>query len=317
MATNLSVTSEELQVALAEFRRTARHGQFKTPRYRMRYFAWGEGPPLVFIHGMADTGQAFVMVMHRLIERFTCISYELPNGRTDGAHLVRYSLADYTADCLALLDHLGHATAAVLGSSFGSLIALSALAAAPERFTHGILENGFARRPLNRIQRALVQLTRFWPGCFGDWPAIYRQVMRRVEPPALTTTPQPVADFVLACGRGTPICASALRSRIIDRADLRAILPRIYAPVLLLTSDHDRLVPRSCWDELLARLPNVKRVELPGCGHYPHFSHPGPMATAIAEFLQHGQHTPTIDPTHPLPGDRRANPSHPAPTTHT
>jgi pimeloyl-ACP methyl ester carboxylesterase len=286
MAPKAIVSTEELHAARVAFRQQARQGVLNTPRYRMRYFTWGHGPPLIFIHGMADTGRAFVMVMHRLIERFTCIGYELPNGCSDGADLLHYTLPDYTADLVNLLDHLGHQRAAVLGSSFGSLIALASLASSPERWTHGILENGFARRPLNRFQRALAHLSRFWPGFFGDWPAIYRWVMQKVEPPALTSTPRPVTEFTIECGGATPIRASSLRSILIDRTDLSSLLPTIRTPILLLTSDQDRLVPRSCWDELLARLPNVHRVEIPGCGHYPHFTHPGPMANAILDFVQ-------------------------------
>ncbi len=280
-----SVTTEELHSALAAFRVGAHRGTLDTGRYRMRYFTWGNGPPIVFIHGMADAARAFVMVMHRLVERCTCIAYELPDGTTDGSALARYTHADYTADLLVLLDHLGLARAAVLGSSFGSTIALHALATAPSRFTHGILQNGFARRPLTRWQRQLARSARFWPGWFADWPAIYRRVMWRVERPTLSAMPLAVADFFLEHGGHTPLRASALRSLAIDRTDLRSVLPAIPAPVLLLTGDRDPLVPRSCWDEIERGVRNVRRVEFAGCGHYPQYTHPGPMAEAIGRFL--------------------------------
>lgn len=280
-----TATADELQAALTAFRRDAKHATFDTGRYRMPHFVWGSGPPLVFIHGMADAGPAFVMVMHHLVARFTCIGYELPDGQTDGSHLPRYTLADYTADLFALLGHLRLDRVAVLGSSFGSLIALAVLAGAPERFTHGILESGFACRRLHPIQRALVHLTRYWPGRFGDWPEIHRFIMRRVEPPALCTTPPEVASYFLKCAGRTPICASSLRSITIGRTDLRALLPAIGTPVLLLTADQDRLVSQSCWDELMTGLPNARRLLLPGSGHYPHFTQPGPMAGAMAAFL--------------------------------
>src|SRR3954470_3953059 len=103
----MSVTDEELHAALAAFRAEARRGTLDTGRYRMRYFAWGSGPPVVFVHGMADAAQAFVMVMHRLVARFPCIAYELPDGTTDGSRLAPYTPADYVDDLLALTDHLG------------------------------------------------------------------------------------------------------------------------------------------------------------------------------------------------------------------
>jgi pimeloyl-ACP methyl ester carboxylesterase len=279
-----TVTADELIAAFAAFRAEAVAGVLHTGRYRMRYFAWGSGPPVVFVHGMADAARAFVMVMHRLARRFTCVAYELPDGTTDGSRLGRYNHADYTADLLALLGHLGFARAAVVGSSFGSTIALAALAGAPDRFTHGVLQNGFAHRPLSRWQRALARAARFWPGWFADWPEIHRAVMRRVERPTLAVLPPEVADFFLQHGANTPIRAAALRSLAIDRADLRPLLPRIRTPVLLLTGDHDPLVPPACAADLERGLPTVRQVEFTDCGHYPQYSHPGPMADAVREF---------------------------------
>jgi len=280
-----NVTADELAAALAAFRAGAVHGTLDTGRYRMRHFTWGSGPALVFIHGMADHGRAFVMVMHRLAPRFTCVGYELPDGTTDGSNLVRYSQPDYTADLLALLDHLGIDRTAVVGSSFGSTVALAALAAAPQRFTRGVLQNGFAHRPLNRFQRALARVARFWPGWFADWPEIHRAVMRRVEQPALSRLPPAVADFFLEHGGRTPIRASALRSLHFDRTDLRPLLPAIRAPILLLTGDCDSLVGPACSVELEQGLPNARRVQFTGCGHYPQYTQPGAMAEAIAQFL--------------------------------
>jgi len=281
----MAVTADELRSALAAYRAQAVHGAFDTGRYRMRYFAWGSGPPVVFVHGMADAAEAFVMVMHRLVAHFTCIGYELPDGTTDGSRLARYGPADYAADLLSLFDHRKLDRAAVVGSSFGSLVALSAIADAPERFTHGVLQNGFARRPLHRAQRALARVARFWPGWFADWPEIHATVSRRIEHATITAAPPEVAAFYHRHGARTPIRAACLRALAIDRADLRPLLPSVAAPVLLIGGDCDRLVPRTCWDELGQGLPHARRVELPGCGHYPQYTHPALMADAIARFL--------------------------------
>ena len=232
------------------------------------------------------------MVMHRLVDRFTCVAYELPDGTTDGSALARYTDSDYAADLIALLDHLGFARGAVVGSSFGSLVALSALAAHPDRFTHGVLQNGFARRSLNPFHRQLARSARFWPGWFADWPAIHRRVMRRIERATLSAVPPAVAHLFLHHAGRTPIRAAALRGLAIDRTDLRHVLPAIRLPVLLLTGDQDRLVPRACWEDLARGVPHLRRVEFAACGHYPQYTHPGLMADAIGAFL--GERLPTF-----------------------
>src|SRR6478609_883142 len=113
MSAGPTVTADEFRTALARYRREARRGVVHTGRYRLGYRVWGSGPPVVFVHGMADVGRSFVMVMARLADRFTAIEYDLPNGLTDGSAIGRYSHREYVADLVALLDHLGHRRAAV------------------------------------------------------------------------------------------------------------------------------------------------------------------------------------------------------------
>jgi pimeloyl-ACP methyl ester carboxylesterase len=109
--------------------------------------------------------------------------------------------------------------------------------------------------------------------------------MRRIERHTLAAAPFEVADVFLRHGARTPIAACALRTLAIDRADLRPLLPTIRVPVLLITGDSDRLVPRSCWDDLGRALPRVTRVQFAGCGHYPQYTHPALMASTIETFL--------------------------------
>ena len=280
-----TVTADEFRAATTRFAREARPGVVRTGRYRLGYRAWGSGPPVVFVHGMADVGRSFVMVMARLCDRFTTIEYDLPDGLTDGSAIGRYTHRDYVADLLALLDHLGAARAAVVGSSFGSTITLAALAAAPHRFTHGVLQGGFARRPLAWWQHLLAQNIRFWPGYQGDWPVIHDTIMGRVEGSLKAHVPPEVWRFFLANHGRTPLRAAAVRTLTIGATDLRPVLPTLAVPLLQLGGDADPLVPKRYEAEITALAPGARRVEFAGCGHYPQYTHPGPMADEIGRFL--------------------------------
>src|SRR4051812_17880274 len=72
---------------LAAWRREATFGTLDTGRYRLRYFAWGQGPPLVVVPGTCSDGESFVPLFARLREHFCCVSYDLPTGGDDGATL--------------------------------------------------------------------------------------------------------------------------------------------------------------------------------------------------------------------------------------
>src|SRR5262249_61135839 len=93
-----------LAEALGRFKREAVPGVCDTGRYRCAYYSWGEGPPLLFVPGMSDTGVAFVQPISRLAGQFRCIAYDTPSGRGDGARLERHTHPDPVADALALPD---------------------------------------------------------------------------------------------------------------------------------------------------------------------------------------------------------------------
>ena len=114
-----------LAICLKHWRAEARCGEFLTPRYRCRYFVWGNGPPLVFIHGLCDRAVSFVPMMHALRDRFQCVGYELPDGVDDGARIERIRFDNLVADLFALLDQLRIRQAYTFRSSFGSTIALA------------------------------------------------------------------------------------------------------------------------------------------------------------------------------------------------
>ena len=92
-------------------------------------------------------------------------------------------------------------------------------------------------------------------------------------------------EFFLANSGRTPIRTACLRALTLARLDLRPLLPSIRTPVLMIGGDRDAIVPRWCEREVEEGLPDVRRVEFSPCGHYPQYTHPGPMADAIRAFL--------------------------------
>lgn len=279
-------TVDDLHAAVARFESEAVPGSFHTARYCLRYWSWGRGPTVVFVHGMADTTRSFAMQMAAMVDRgFRCVGYELPNGLDDDAVLGMYRHPHYGDDLVALLDHLSLDTAFVQGSSFGSTITLSAVARYPGRFPRVVLQGGFPRRPLIRIERGLARLARYWGGRMKDLP-IRTKVMERLEKQQFVGCPDEVFRYLITCSGTTPIRAAALRTLIIDKIDLRPMLPGIRQPVLMIGGDRDSLVPREMEADLERLLPDVRRVEFSPCGHYPQYTVPRPMADAMAEFLR-------------------------------
>lgn len=274
-----------LRECLEQRRCEAQFGVCDTRRYRCRYVVWGQGPTLVLIPGMAMDALGFVMLMARLQTHFRCVSFDLPNGEADGAHLLTYRHADHVADLFALLDHLAIRQCFLLGSSFGSTIALAALHAQPGRFSRAILQGGFARRPLAWAEVLAAAFARFLPGRLAHWPFV-RHILARNQRESLLAREPNVWDFFVEQHFRIPLSALAARALLIHRLDLRRILPAIRQPTLMVCGDRDPLVGKTCEEELKHGLPTVARAEIENCGHLPQLTHPEVLAEVVRQFLQ-------------------------------
>lgn len=289
-----------LTEALARFEREGEHGVCDTGRYRAAWWSWGEGPPIVFIHGVAGTSRSFVLPAALLAPRFRCIAYDLPTGRTTHADLV--------ADLFALLDHLGLTRAYVFGASFGATVALAALAARPERLPRAVLQSGFARRPLRLTERWAARVGRWLPGTLAQVPG-WRGALRRTHAGPFADRPPQRWPFFESQVSAARTRSAARLALLTDRLDLRSLLSLVRQPVLLIDGDADTLVDRTCGEELAAGLPNARRVELVGCGHLPAYTHPEPLAALVCDFLTPpdtagvASCTTASDRDHPRPPD--------------
>jgi pimeloyl-ACP methyl ester carboxylesterase len=273
-------------VALAEarrrFEREATHGVCDTGRYRCRYAAWGQGPPLLFVPGLSDRGNVFVMVASLLSRDFRCIMYDLPVGGADRARLHRTTHSGLVADALALLDHVGARQSYLYGASFGSTVVLRLLHDHPARFPRAVLQGGFARRPLARAEWLLARAARHWLGTMNRLP-FFKAVQRHAHFGPFASRPPEVWRYYLDDDR--PIAAVATHALLVHATDVRPVLGEVGQPVLLVCGDCDPLVSRQCEDVLLEGLPNAGRVEIGGCGHLPYLTHPEALAEVVRRFL--------------------------------
>jgi pimeloyl-ACP methyl ester carboxylesterase len=270
--------------ALHRLQAEAEHRTFAGPRYKCQYASWGNGPALIFIHGLADSIPSFAMPMSFLCHEFRCISYNQPNGRSDGARLWGYGADMLVEDLCSLMDHLEISQAYLVGHSFGSTIATRALHARPDRFPRAILLCGFAERRLTMRELLLCWLFRLSPGTLQGLP--FRQKFFEechhccfdgLEPERWPT-------FLDITGR-PPISALSHWAQQLHRTNTTALLPAIRQPILVACGDRDPLVPHSQQEMLFNKLPNATMFQIAGCGHFPNFTHPEALADAARRFL--------------------------------
>lgn len=271
--------------AIAAYDADAEIRRWDGPAYRMTYRAMGTGPPLLLCPGIASTYRVYAVLLRRLAERFRTIVFDYPGDHPDdGARLGRITHDEIVSGVGGLLDHLGIGRAFLVGLSFGSTVALGALAREPRRYPRAALQGAFARRPIGFAERLALAAGRHVPGRLGNLPM--RQPVLRWTSAAHFDQALPESWPVYLEENGkTPIAAVAHRADLLGRLDLRPVLARIPTEILVISSRDDRIVPAACSEELCALLPRATSHNEERIGHQPHFTHPEQLADWIGSFL--------------------------------
>jgi class 3 adenylate cyclase len=196
------------------------------------------------------------------------------------------TLEHWTEDALAVLDAAGSRAAVVLGSAEAALIALLLAATHPERVRALVTVNGFAR----------VLLDDDYPG--GISQAELDAVLATSDPEVTQLTEAAVAQWAPSAAadpafrqwwhetgrRGaSPATASAL-TRVALESDLRAALPTIHAPALVVAFRGDATYGGS--EYLAGALPNATFVVVNASDNYWWAADAAPdVLDEIEEFL--------------------------------
>jgi pimeloyl-ACP methyl ester carboxylesterase len=282
---------------LEEFRSQSVPWTFTTGGVCVRGRSVGTGPALYFLNGMTGTSELFCLLVWLLRDDFRCVVFDYP-GAGEGAFRGRLT-ARRLADLLfACADSGGDETFSLFATSFGSVLALEALSAFPQRIPRAVLQAGFAHRRLSPFERLLVRVGGFLPGVLGDVPyleAIHRANHERSFPPFDLGR---WSFFVENTGR-TPLRDLARRAGILGSFDFRRRLPEIRQPVLLIQSEHDGRLANQSHTELARGLPNSTTELLHSIGKLAYLTHPHRLAKLVRTFLVEsaGSCVPSTDAT--------------------
>lgn len=108
-----------------------------TPGFTLHFDEWGdaEAPPVILLHGFTSTNRMWGGQVPALAAEYRVIAPDLRgHGKTTAPEETSdYGIERYAEDLRALMDHLELEAAAVVGCSFGGMIALQFGVTYPER----------------------------------------------------------------------------------------------------------------------------------------------------------------------------------------
>jgi pimeloyl-ACP methyl ester carboxylesterase len=246
----------------------------------------GQGPPLVFVHGMlADGDTDWQALLPHLTGRFTCYLPSLRGRGLSGDH-PDLSPGRHVDDVLAYVDSIGEPTGLV-GWSYGAGLALAAAgqsdavdAVAPfepvmgsvmDEQVQAALGGAVARTGELAAAGKLTAAAR----AFAGWPFNDEEI-----------TAAENAGYFEAAGRYVPNLLNLLQ-QLMESEDPTsdAVLGAISAPVTVLRGSDTKPIFIASARYVADHVPNARVHEVPGVGHAAPLTHPEALAEALTEFF--------------------------------
>ena len=185
-------------------------------------------------------------------------------------------------ELLAALDALNVPRFDLFGISLGSLIASWLAILAPRRVEHLVLASCGARGTDYVPRRAGLAWRLLRDALLEPHPrpALARDVAARSESKAAKRAEASAARGAWSRGRLLHFLGA------VARHDVRAELPSLRAPTLLLHGELDAILGPESQARLLAGIPQARLVELAGAGHNLVEESAAPSASSILDFLR-------------------------------
>jgi pimeloyl-ACP methyl ester carboxylesterase len=217
---------------------------------RVNYVEMGDGPPLVFIHGLSGCWQNWLENIPHMARRHRVVALDLAGFGESELPEEDISIPGYGRFVDAFLGEIGVERAALVGNSMGGFIAAETAISHPSRVEKLVLVSaaGMMRvgnRRLNALERAA---RLFHPATAAVLARrehlIKRPRLRRRILYGIVRFPEriePELVYEVASGAGKPGFMDALNA--IWDYDFKDRLPDIAAPTLIVWGRQDRIVP--------------------------------------------------------------------------
>ena len=266
------------------------------------YLDAGEGPPIVFVHGLLGSHRQWAHLLDGLTTGHRVIAPDLLGHGGSAKPRGDYSLGAHAATLRDLLDGLGLGPVTLVGHSLGGGVALQFAYLFPDRVQRLVLvSSGGLGRELNPLLRAPTLPGAEWvlPVLASRWArgrveAVGRGLGRGLARLGV----RPTAD-VSEAWRGFVSLGDAA-SRRAFLASARAVIdpggqtvtagPHLRRlatmPTLLVWGARDRLIPARHAAAAATAIPGSRVVIFERAGHFPHLDDPERFLRVLREFLR-------------------------------
>ena len=280
------------------------HGQ------QIAYRRGGEGPALLFLHGIAGSSQTWIPVMELLRAEYSMVAPDFLGHGHSAKPMGDYSLGNFASLMRDLLQILDIDRVTVIGQSFGGGVAMQFAYQFPDQCERLVLvDAGGLGREVSWVLRMITLpgveyvLPALFPSFARGWgDAVarlgHRLGFRNAQAVEIWRSYRSLTD---ADGRRAFL--RTMRSVIEPGGQSVNAVDRLYlaeqTPTLIVWGGKDRIIPLSHAFQALEAMPNSRLEVLPGVGHFPQAEEPARFVEVLRDFLG------TTEPSKFTPRERR------------
>ncbi|KAA2213621.1 alpha/beta hydrolase [Pseudoroseomonas oryzae] len=264
-----------------------RRGFVDRPDARLYFEAVGEGPALVFGHGLGGNHLSWWRQVGHFATGHCCITFS-HRGFFPSEAAAAPDPAAYADDLAALLDALRIEAPVFVGQSMGGWTGIDFALRHPGRLrglvlsaTSGPIDPrsaGPEAEALLAEWASRAEAAKAAGAARGVHPAAGARMAE--EQPALHLLYRAVDELSAGLDK------EALRRRMFAaRTRPASDLEGLRLPTLWITGAEDVVFPAPMAPLLAARMPDARHVEIPDAGHSPYFERPEAFNAAFGEFL--------------------------------
>jgi 3-oxoadipate enol-lactonase len=268
---------------------TRRIGTLQPPDCRLHYEVTGEGPAIVFAHGLGGNQLSWWQQVAHFAQRYTCVTFAhrgfAPSSPVPGGP----DPADYASDLDALIEHLGLADVRLVAQSMGgwtsveyALRRTGKLRALVLAATTGTIDPGRLREPeRSRLADWKAASERAQADLARRGVHVAAGARMAAEQPALHLLYRHIDDLNAGLDKET------LRRRLFTaRTRAPEELAAAGCPILLIAGDEDIVIPPFAADAIAAVVPGARAAHIADAGHSAYFERAALFNRLVGEFLE-------------------------------
>lgn len=247
----------------------------------LHYQVHGSGDPVLLLHGLGSHGLDWEFQLPALSKHYQVITIDLRGHGDSGSGTERLTIPAMAGDVVALLDHLGLASAHVVGFSLGGMVAQQLALDAPDRLRSLCLINTGPHALSGRLQRYGQLTLRKLVICALGMERLGAYLSRRLfpHPEQAHLATRFRRQMAAMPARNYLNCLGALR-----RWDISSRLPEIQTPCLIIASDQD-YTPVEAKRAVAAQIPGATLAIVEDSRHASPMDQPAAINRLLLDFI--------------------------------